>query len=105
MKNVVTVSLISIIVDHIVTNNRVGLAERRERRRVKKAIVDPKLDPLTSGEDEEIERQCGARRKSKAKAGKGLKMPAGLALMHGFTAANVGKNRLTVRSTSSESHF
>lgn len=31
------------------------------------------------------------------KKSKSKRMPAGLALMYGFTATNVGKNRLTVR--------
>jgi len=31
------------------------------------------------------------------KKSKFKRMPAGLALMYGFTATNVGKNRLTVR--------
>jgi hypothetical protein len=33
---------------------------------------------------------------SKAKKNKKNSIPAGFALMHGFTATNVGKNRLTV---------
>jgi len=31
------------------------------------------------------------------KKSKSKRIPAGLALMYGFTATNVGKNRLTVR--------
>lgn len=34
----------------------------------------------------------------KKKAKKGRSVPAGLALMHGFQATNVGKTRLTVRT-------
>ncbi|KAH9894248.1 hypothetical protein C8Q73DRAFT_695021 [Cubamyces lactineus] len=81
-------------------DHRARLAERRERRRAKKAIVDPEIKPVESdsgGDDDEDREQAKARRGSKKAAkGKGLKMPAGLALMHGFSATNIGKNRLTV---------
>lgn len=73
-----------------------GLAERRERRRAKKAIVDPKPDPPASNvysHDSD-----DGKKKSSGKRGKGLNIPAGLALMHGFSATNIGKNRLTVNA-------
>ncbi|KAI0352704.1 hypothetical protein OH77DRAFT_1591835 [Trametes cingulata] len=77
------------------------LAERRERRRAKKAIVDPKPKPAASESDEEetlANRRHDTKHASKkGKKNKGPKMPAGLALMHGFSATNVGKNRLTLR--------
>ncbi|PIL36747.1 hypothetical protein GSI_00436 [Ganoderma sinense ZZ0214-1] len=70
------------------------LAERRERRRAKKAIVDPKPSPPAS---ETSSHDSGDRKKKlNGKKGKGLSMPAGLALMHGFSATNIGKNRLTL---------
>lgn len=76
-----------------------GLAERRERRRAKKAIVAPK--PKSPESDSEEESDTQRRRRTgksskKTKKSKGLNMPAGLALMHGFAATNIGKNRLTV---------
>ncbi|KAI0829425.1 hypothetical protein BC628DRAFT_1360473 [Trametes gibbosa] len=76
------------------------LAERRERRRAKKAIVDPKPNPPESGSEEDVDDGHRARStkktSKKGKKGKGLNMPAGLALMHGFSATNIGKNRLTL---------
>ncbi|CAK5275568.1 unnamed protein product [Mycena citricolor] len=65
------------------------LAARRERKRAKKAATQPKVNsPI--------------RHNSKANKGKAKKpkVPSGFALMHGFLATNVGKNRLTVRHTS-----
>lgn len=69
-----------------------GLKLRRIRRQNKKEIVTaPKActeeTSIASG-DEAEEPRC-LKRKSK--------LPAGLALMHGFSAGNIGKNRLTVR--------
>lgn len=55
------------------------LKQRKERKRVKREIVKPKDDS-----------EAG-----KKKAKKGRSVPAGLALMHGFQATNVGKTRLT----------
>ncbi|KAJ8501431.1 hypothetical protein ONZ51_g594 [Trametes cubensis] len=80
-------------------DHRARLAERRERRRVKKAIVDPKIIRVESdsGDDNEDRGRAKARKAStKTAKSKGLRMPAGLALMHGFSATNIGKNRLTV---------
>ncbi|KAI0334789.1 hypothetical protein GY45DRAFT_1047398 [Cubamyces sp. BRFM 1775] len=83
-------------------DHRARLAERRERRRAKKAIVDPKIKQVESdgdgdGDNHGDREQAKASKVSKKGAkGKGLKMPAGLALMHGFSATNIGKNRLTV---------
>lgn len=76
-----------------------GLEERRERRRAKKAIVAPKPPPSESDSGENAEPKRGEhteKASKKSKKGKGLNMPAGLALMHGFSATNIGKNRLTV---------
>ncbi|KZT72576.1 hypothetical protein DAEQUDRAFT_809022 [Daedalea quercina L-15889] len=72
------------------------LAERRERRRVKRSIVAPKApDPASDERDGSSNGKQGvtkAKRKSKATS-----LAAGLALMHGFTAKNIGKNRLTTQ--------
>lgn len=78
-----------------------GLAARRERRRAKKAIVDPKPIPAASvssvgSEDGDRDYAVKGLEQKKGKKGKALKIPAGLALMHGFSAQNIGKNRLTV---------
>lgn len=65
-----------------------GLAERRDKKRIKREIVRP--TDQTDNDPEQIETL--AKKKAKATARKN----SGLALMHGFTATNVGKNRLTV---------
>ncbi|KIM90715.1 hypothetical protein PILCRDRAFT_811175 [Piloderma croceum F 1598] len=67
------------------------LTERRERKRAKRAIVHPK-----ELEDDENE-NCSPLPEKKTKKAKKSKIPAGLALMHGFIATNVGKNRLTLK--------
>ncbi|KIL70126.1 hypothetical protein M378DRAFT_20616 [Amanita muscaria Koide BX008] len=59
------------------------LKERREKKRAKRAIVSPP----SSSDKENVEEKRATRKK----------MPVGFALMHGFTATNVGKNRLTVK--------
>lgn len=79
-------------------SENIGLAERRERRRAKKAIVDPKPDSLASSASDNESDSKRKRKETKAKKTKRLNIPAGLALMHGFSATNIGKNRLTVRS-------
>ena len=72
-----------------------GLADRRERKREKREIMNPReaTKPSTTTRKHE--------RKDNAASGPGhkkkQKIPAGFALMHGFSSANVGKNRLTVR--------
>lgn len=79
--------------------NHIGLAERRERRRTKRAIVAPKV-PIDAACDEENGSTGVAPKTTKATKGKRKKstsLAAGLALMHGFTAKNIGRNRLTVR--------
>jgi hypothetical protein len=76
-----------------------GLTERRERKRAKRAIVHPK-----ELEDDENE-NCSSVPEKKTKKAKQSKIPAGLALMHGFTATNVGKNRLTVSGYSCPPNF
>ncbi|KAI0637785.1 hypothetical protein C8Q77DRAFT_1205910 [Trametes polyzona] len=80
--------------------HRRRLDQRRERRRANKAIVDPyRKPPMTSsGEESDSEQNKTSRKASKkTKTHKGLHMPAGLALMHGFSATNIGKNRLTTQ--------
>ncbi|KAH9844071.1 uncharacterized protein C8Q71DRAFT_865883 [Rhodofomes roseus] len=73
------------------------LAERRERRRTKRAIVAPKglVAALSDGESDST---SGRREVTKGKRKKkSTSLAAGLALMHGFTAKNIGKNRLTTQ--------
>ncbi|KAF8842282.1 hypothetical protein BDN67DRAFT_400268 [Paxillus ammoniavirescens] len=73
------------------------LADRRERKRKKRAIVNPAVDH---------DGQTTSAKLSKAKKPKGKKeqkasTPAALALLHGFSATNVTKDRLTLRSAPS----
>ncbi|KAF9821475.1 hypothetical protein IEO21_00721 [Rhodonia placenta] len=93
--------------DHIVSKKRARdsdtsdgeratrLAERRERRRKKRAVIQPK-----SKDSEEAPDVCASDNdktdEKKSQKKKGVSMSTGLALMHGFTANNIGKNRLTI---------
>ncbi|KAJ7047443.1 hypothetical protein C8F04DRAFT_1058841 [Mycena alexandri] len=77
------------------------LLERRERKRVKRAIVQPKE---ASEHDTASSNGNPKSKRTKAK-GKKPKVPSGFALMHGFTATNVGKNRLTLKPPSNVGVF
>ncbi|KAL5508154.1 hypothetical protein ACEPAH_5772 [Sanghuangporus vaninii] len=70
------------------------LAQRRDRRRHKKEITAPKArgGEKESGYDEE-KSTIPSPHKSKNKKSK---LPAGLALLHGFSAENISKHRLTM---------
>ncbi|KAH6914983.1 hypothetical protein BKA70DRAFT_1510849 [Coprinopsis sp. MPI-PUGE-AT-0042] len=72
------------------------LKVRRERRKARRDIVNPKEPEPPSSEDEG---GPGARKQ----VGKKPKVPAGLALMHGFHASNVGKSRLTMERSNAPS--
>lgn len=65
------------------------LADRRERKREKREIMNPR-DAKPSRKERKDNATGGPTNKKKQK------IPAGLALMHGFSSANVGKTRLTV---------
>ena len=67
------------------------MKERRERKRAKRAIINP-----SSGSDKENEIE---EKRFPGKKSKERKVMAGFALMHGFNATNVGKNRLTVNES------
>lgn len=70
------------------------LAGRRERRRTKKAIIAPKdSDDEDTTKHDEDKPKNGKTKTKKARKGD---ISAGLALMHGFSATNVGAVRLTV---------
>jgi hypothetical protein len=70
-----------------------GLAERRQRKRVKRDIIKSPPNPDKENND-------AGPKKANRKTGKGAKtekrIQAGFALMHGLSATNVGRNRLTV---------
>ncbi|KAL5527491.1 hypothetical protein ACEPAG_6282 [Sanghuangporus baumii] len=70
------------------------LAQRRDRRRRKKEITAPKArGGEASSYEEEQESIIPSRHKSKSKKSK---LPASLALLHGFNAENISKRRLTM---------
>ncbi|KAJ3559826.1 hypothetical protein NM688_g100 [Phlebia brevispora] len=71
------------------------LAERRERRRAKRDIVEPQAKKPRR-EDMSAKVQVDKASKKTAKA-KSVNVAAGLALMHGFSATNVGPSRLTLK--------
>ncbi|KAI0649996.1 hypothetical protein C8Q79DRAFT_941858 [Trametes meyenii] len=78
------------------------LSERKKRKRKRKEITDPRpVAPSEGFQDSSSDagdyRKGAGRVSKKGKKGKGHNMPAGLALMHGFSATNVGKNRLTMQ--------
>jgi hypothetical protein len=73
-----------------------GLGERRERKRVKRGIVKPGTNTAVHTSPPASERE---NKKVARKGGKNHSGTAGLALLHGFSATNVGKNRLTVSVT------
>ncbi|KAF5322428.1 hypothetical protein D9619_000428 [Psilocybe cf. subviscida] len=63
------------------------LSERRERKKLKRNIMSPEVSDSESQIDPKKDKKV---RKSTRKT------PTGFALMHGFSATNVGKNRLTL---------
>jgi hypothetical protein len=74
-----------------------GLAERRQRKRTKRIITQGLNIEDSEEEAESKSVQEKARKGKQVEEMKKPKIPAGFALMHGFAATNVGKNRLTVR--------
>ncbi|KAG2348816.1 hypothetical protein BDR05DRAFT_956155 [Suillus weaverae] len=74
------------------------LSERRERKRVKRDIVkpDPNIAVHISPPASEREDKKAVRKRGKKHSG-----TAGLALLHGFSATNIGKNRLTLKPLAS----
>ncbi|KZV75413.1 hypothetical protein PENSPDRAFT_647200 [Peniophora sp. CONT] len=92
------------------------LADRRERKRARREIVKPapvassSVDKENDAADDDMEEDGPhvlklkkSNKGGKAKQPKAKKIPAGFALMHGFTAPNVGGNRLTIKpSTNSQ---
>lgn len=86
-----------------------GLAERKERRRAKRAVLKPASNVVTRdavdvavGHQSATPTKPSSSRREKSKA-KVNKLSAGLALMHGFSAQNVGASRLTVSESQQHS--
>ncbi|KAL4075924.1 hypothetical protein J3A83DRAFT_2083345 [Scleroderma citrinum] len=71
------------------------LAERRERKRQKREIVKP---PVVNVDDGGAACKSLADKAPNAKKKSRVLTPAAFALMHGFSAANVRKDRLTLKS-------
>jgi len=90
IQNTQDVSLI-FISDYMTLTFLKGLEERRERKRAKKNIMNPKSH--SDSDEHDTEPQV---KQKKGKALSKAKIPASLALIHGFLATNVGKNRITV---------
>ncbi|KAH9007117.1 hypothetical protein EDB86DRAFT_55783 [Lactarius hatsudake] len=67
------------------------LADRRERRREKQEIMNPREKLRTTTRKERKDNATSSPTNKKKQ-----KISAGFALMHGFSSANVGKSRLTV---------
>lgn len=78
-----------------------GLLERRERKRAKRNIVNPKqkepenVSPEASPKQRQQENDIDRPSKKKGKRGK---VAPGVALMETFTAANLKSSRLTVNT-------
>ncbi|KIK98748.1 hypothetical protein PAXRUDRAFT_823528 [Paxillus rubicundulus Ve08.2h10] len=73
------------------------LADRRERKRKKRAIVNPPVDR----DGETTSAKLSKAKKPKGKKEQKASTPAALALLHGFSATNVTKDRLTLKSAPS----
>jgi hypothetical protein len=72
-----------------------GLTERREGKRARKDIMNSREDRAGTRGEKENKKDT----KNEPNEKKKHRIPAGLALMHGFSSTNVGKSRLTVRKT------
>ncbi|KAH7922468.1 hypothetical protein BV22DRAFT_1197429 [Leucogyrophana mollusca] len=79
------------------------LAERRERKRLKRAITGPQENDKCADLPLAVEEKAGP--KPKEKKGKKPSTSASLALIHGFAATNVGKGRLTLQPPASVGVF
>ena len=75
----------------------IGLTERREGKRARQDIMNPRED--RAGTRGEKENKKDRNTKGEPNEKKKRRITAGLALMHGFSSTNVGKGRLTVRQT------
>jgi hypothetical protein len=83
----------------------IGLRERRERRREKRAILqgissdrnrDASLERAKHKKHAKEVEKVVSTRNEKKKTTKSSKVPLGIALMESFTAKNAKKDRLTV---------
>lgn len=71
------------------------MAERRERKRVKRAILNPVSTSDTSKDESsnEVDKKTKGTELKKKK----IKIDSELTFMQSFSANNIGKERLTVR--------
>ncbi|KAG7097038.1 hypothetical protein E1B28_004430 [Marasmius oreades] len=70
------------------------LAERRTRKRAKREIVRPKSPDAPSAPNINTKR---SKSDAKGRGRRAIDGAPALALMHGFSASNIGKNRLTLK--------
>jgi len=75
----------------------IGLAERRERKRAKRMVVKAAATVEPSVCSETVKNGRSKNQKKEKESGRTTaKVPPAFALMHGFSATNVGNKRLTV---------
>ncbi|GLB33730.1 hypothetical protein LshimejAT787_0106140 [Lyophyllum shimeji] len=75
------------------------LKDRRDRKRAKRVITKLAVEGSGTSSEKSIANRVKAKKLPKAK------VPAGLALLHGFSATNVGSVRLTVKPSLSVGVF
>ena len=76
---------------HNELSTTVVLADRRKRRRANKTAVNPKQQDSESDSEQAAMDHIKSRKKDRKTS-----LASGLALMHGFSAENLGRGRLTV---------
>ncbi|TFY80873.1 hypothetical protein EWM64_g3142 [Hericium alpestre] len=72
------------------------LAERREHKRLRRAVLKSRSESSHSDNSEDSSAKKKRKKPNKKLPKATPKIPAGLALMHGFASTSVGKNRLTL---------
>jgi hypothetical protein len=83
------------LVPHFSSSSIPGLAQRRAKKRAKRDITKPEdLNALERNSSNKKPASASKCRTGSEK--KKTKLPAGMALLHNFSAANIGQKRLTV---------
>ncbi|KAJ8502441.1 hypothetical protein ONZ45_g11757 [Pleurotus djamor] len=73
------------------------LLERKERKRVKRAIMQPDSIPVEDSRGDKSNKKPAKKAGKKEKKSQKEKLPPGFSLMYGLNAANIGANRITVK--------
>lgn len=85
--------LLTLISAYFSTHSQIpGRADRRQRKKTKRNIMNPPDAPGDSDNEDGPLTTCKNRKQTKRQS----KLRQEFALMHGFPSTNVGKNRLTV---------